>query len=99
MFKNMEYELAPDAMPSLEEYVRLRKNKLFFSNARSVRNAVDLARMAAANRVYKAGESHPHTRYHMPGGSWLTHWTVVVGSPFPPCCSERHWRHGQDLAG
>lgn len=35
----------------------LRKNKLFFSNARSVRNAVDLARMAAANRVYESASS------------------------------------------
>ena len=35
----------------------LRKNKLFFSNARSVRNCVDLARMAAANRVYTAANS------------------------------------------
>jgi hypothetical protein len=49
----MEYKLAPDAEPALREYVTLRKEKLFFSNARSVRNAVDLARMAAANRVYE----------------------------------------------
>lgn len=53
MFNNMEYKLAPDAEPALREYVTLRKEKLFFSNARSVRNAVDLARMAAANRVYE----------------------------------------------
>lgn len=52
MFKNMEYNLSPEAEPALREYVTLRKKKLFFSNARSVRNAVDLARMAAANRVY-----------------------------------------------
>lgn len=35
----------------------IRKNKLFFSNARSVRNAVDLARMSAANRVYEAANA------------------------------------------
>ncbi|KAM3576841.1 hypothetical protein VYU27_001207 [Nannochloropsis oceanica] len=53
MFNNMEYKLSPDAEPALREYVTLRKDKLFFSNARSVRNAVDLARMSAANRVYE----------------------------------------------
>lgn len=57
MFRNMEYKLAPDAEPSLREYIEKRRKKLFFSNARSVRNACDLARMAAANRVYEAGES------------------------------------------
>ncbi len=37
--------------------MRRRKDLLFFSNARSVRNAVDLARMAAANRVYTAANA------------------------------------------
>jgi len=57
MFKNMEYQLAPGAEECLRDYVTKRKRKLFFSNARSVRNAVDLARMSAANRVYTAGKS------------------------------------------
>jgi hypothetical protein len=56
MLRNMEYKLSDDAIPALREYVDKRRNKLFFSNARSVRNAVDLARMAAANRVYNSGE-------------------------------------------
>lgn len=56
MFKNMEYKLADDAIPAFEEYIAKRKQKLFFSNARTVRNAVDLARMAAANRVYSIGK-------------------------------------------
>jgi hypothetical protein len=56
MLNNMQYDLAPDAEPSLREYIEKRRKKLFFSNARSVRNAVDLARMAAANRVYEAGK-------------------------------------------
>ena len=56
MFKSMEYNLDGDAEPALREYVARRKDKLFFSNARSVRNAVDLTRMAAANRVYTAGK-------------------------------------------
>lgn len=54
MLRNMEYKLSDDAIPALREYVDKRRNKLFFSNARSVRNAVDLARMAAANRVYNS---------------------------------------------
>jgi probable Rubsico expression protein CbbX len=54
MFKNMDYILDPEAEPALEEYVQKRSQKLFFSNARTVRNACDLARMASANRVYQA---------------------------------------------
>jgi len=54
MFKNMDYILDPEAEPALEEYVQKRSKKLFFSNARTVRNACDLARMASANRVYQA---------------------------------------------
>jgi len=57
MFKNMDYKLDADAFPALEEYVSKRSERLFFSNARTVRNCCDLARMAAANRVYQMAAS------------------------------------------
>jgi len=57
MFKNMDYKLDADAVPALREYVSKRSERLFFSNARSVRNACDLARMASANRVYQMAAS------------------------------------------
>merc|ERR1719379_2287120 len=52
MARELEYEIAPDAMPILKQYCERRMQLPFFSNARTIRNAVDRARMNAAIRLF-----------------------------------------------
>jgi len=52
MARELEYNIAPDAMPILQQYCARRMQMAFFSNARTVRNAVDRARMNAAIRIF-----------------------------------------------
>mmetsp|Transcript_10143 Transcript_10143/g.30065 ORF Transcript_10143/g.30065 Transcript_10143/m.30065 type:complete len:355 (-) Transcript_10143:681-1745(-) len=57
MANEMQYKLAPDAMPVFQEYISLRMNKPYFSNARTVRNAMDLARKKMALRLFEKATS------------------------------------------
>jgi len=52
MARELEYEFTPDAIPVLERYITRRMQMPFFSNARTIRNAVDRARMNAAIRLF-----------------------------------------------
>ena len=52
MCRELEYELGPDAEPALRAYMAKRMEMPFFANARTVRNAIDLARMRAAIRIF-----------------------------------------------
>lgn len=52
MCRDLEYEIAPDAEPVFFEYIKKRMTMSYFSNARTVRNAVDRARMRAAIRLF-----------------------------------------------
>jgi probable Rubsico expression protein CbbX len=52
MVRDLEYEMAPDAEPVFFEYIKKRMTMPYFSNARTVRNAVDRARMRAAIRLF-----------------------------------------------
>jgi hypothetical protein len=52
MARELEYEIAPDAYPILKQYCERRMQMPFFSNARTIRNAVDRARMNAAIRLF-----------------------------------------------
>mmetsp|Transcript_25104 Transcript_25104/g.50990 ORF Transcript_25104/g.50990 Transcript_25104/m.50990 type:complete len:401 (-) Transcript_25104:207-1409(-) len=52
MCRELEYKLGPGAEPALEEYLSKRKRLPFFANARTVRNAIDLARMGSAIRIF-----------------------------------------------
>lgn len=52
MGRDLEYEIAPDALPVFKKYIELRMELPFFSNARTVRNAMDRARMNAAIRTF-----------------------------------------------
>jgi hypothetical protein len=52
MCRELEYKLGPGAEPALNEYLSKRKRMPFFANARTVRNAMDLARMGSAIRVF-----------------------------------------------
>jgi hypothetical protein len=40
----------------LLDYITLRKEQPHFANARSVRNAIDRARMRQANRMFNSGD-------------------------------------------
>jgi len=52
MVRDLEYEMSPKAEPIFFEYIKKRMTMPFFSNARTVRNAVDRARMRAAIRLF-----------------------------------------------
>ena len=52
MLEEQQYQLTPDAEIALSEYIKKRKEKRLFANARSVKNALDRARMRQANRIF-----------------------------------------------
>ncbi len=52
MLERMQYRLSEDALPALAEYVALRREQPNFANARSIRNALDRARLRHANRLF-----------------------------------------------
>jgi probable Rubsico expression protein CbbX len=52
MLDDQQYQLTPQAEVALGEYIRKRKEKPLFANARSVKNALDRARMRQANRIF-----------------------------------------------
>ena len=54
MLEQMNYALSDDAAVALREYVALRKAQPHFANARSIRNALDRARLRQANRLFDA---------------------------------------------
>jgi len=57
MIRDLEYELDDKAAKTFEEYIAKRKTMPFFSNARTVRNAMDRARMNSAIRIFNEGIS------------------------------------------
>jgi probable Rubsico expression protein CbbX len=52
MCRELEYKMAPGAPEALTTYMAMRKDMPFFANARTVRNAIDLARMKSAIRIF-----------------------------------------------
>merc|ERR1711990_911536 len=55
MIRDLEYELDDTAAATFERYIDKRKGMPFFSNARTVRNAMDRARMNSAIRIFNTG--------------------------------------------
>lgn len=53
MSRDLEYDIDPDAYPVFKDYIERRMDLPFFSNARTVRNAMDRARMNAAIRTFE----------------------------------------------
>jgi probable Rubsico expression protein CbbX len=51
MLKQMQYTLSREAEAALREYIELRQTQPNFSNARSIRNALDRARLRQATRL------------------------------------------------
>ena len=52
ILEEQQYQLTPQAEVALTEYIQRRKEKPLFANARSVKNALDRARMRQANRIF-----------------------------------------------
>ena len=55
MLDREQYRLSPDAQAAFGEYVALRMQQPRFSNARSIRNAIDRMRLRQARRLVTAG--------------------------------------------
>jgi probable Rubsico expression protein CbbX len=56
MLASLNYTLSPEARLALGEYISLRRTQPLFANARSIRNALDRARLRQANRLFAAGD-------------------------------------------
>ncbi len=52
MLAEQNYRLSEDATKTLLEYIQRRKTMVHFANARSIRNALDRARLRQANRLF-----------------------------------------------
>ena len=52
MLEDQQYQLTTDAEVALTQYIAKRKEKPLFANARSIKNALDRARMRQANRIF-----------------------------------------------
>ncbi len=54
MVDQQGYELSEDAVQALRDYIERRIERPRFSNGRSIRNAIERARMRQANRLFEA---------------------------------------------
>lgn len=61
MLERMQYRLSESGLPAFVEYIALRRERPNFANARSIRNALDRARLRQANRLF-ARRGAPLTR-------------------------------------
>jgi hypothetical protein len=55
MVGGLGLRLSPGSRTALEDYLRLRREQPNFANARSLRNALDRARLRQARRLLEAG--------------------------------------------
>lgn len=53
MLATMQYELSAEARSTLQRYIELRRQQPNFANARSIRNALDRARLRQAGRLFE----------------------------------------------
>ncbi len=58
MADSMQYNLDKSAMNAMQEYIAKRKLQPHFANARSIRNALDRARLRQANRLFNDAITH-----------------------------------------
>jgi probable Rubsico expression protein CbbX len=54
----MHYNLDANASKAMQEYIQKRKQQPHFANARSIRNALDRARLRQANRLFNDAIQH-----------------------------------------
>ena len=62
MLDDMQYRLSPDGEATLRAYIQRRMAQPDFANARSIRNALDRARLRHANRLVGRDDAQPLTR-------------------------------------
>ena len=55
MLEEQQYQFAPTAEGVFLDYIEKRRDQALFANARSIRNALDRARMRQANRNFESG--------------------------------------------
>ena len=53
MLEGQNYRLSPEARTALGDYITRRRQQSHFANARSIRNALDRARLRQANRLFE----------------------------------------------
>ena len=56
MVASMNYQFNEESKKAMAEYIKIRKKQPHFANARSIRNAIDRARLRQANRVFNSSE-------------------------------------------
>ncbi|HKJ75785.1 MAG TPA: CbbX protein [Gammaproteobacteria bacterium] len=56
MLRDLNYEFSPEAERTFQEYIERRMEMPHFANARSIRNAIDRARLRQANRLFAGGK-------------------------------------------
>jgi probable Rubsico expression protein CbbX len=54
MLEDQQYQLTPEAEVAFTQYIDRRREKPLFANARSIKNALDRARMRQANRIFES---------------------------------------------
>jgi len=54
LLEEQNYHLDPAARTTMSEYIALRRKQPHFANARSIRNALDRARLRQANRLFES---------------------------------------------
>jgi len=54
MLAEQQYSITLEGEKVLLEYIKLRKEQPLFANARSMKNAIDRARMRQANRIFES---------------------------------------------
>ena len=52
MVASMNYQFNEESKKAMAEYIKIQKKQPHFANARSIRNAIDRARLRQANRVF-----------------------------------------------
>ena len=57
MLAQQNYHLSPDAREALVAYIAKRRTQPHFANARSIRNALDRARLRQANRIFATAKA------------------------------------------
>ncbi len=56
MLEEQNYSVTPAAESALKDYIKERRQQPHFANARSIRNALDRARLRQANRLFETAE-------------------------------------------
>ena len=56
MVASLNYQFNEESKKAMAEYIKIRKKQPHFANARSIRNAIDRARLRQANRVFNSSQ-------------------------------------------